>query len=137
VGLTAPYRWPKGVLRSVTPPHAAGARAELNRRLGLAARIFIGCVWAAAAGMWLLIVVARARGAATTGEVVGWGVALAVMAGMVHVLARLARMQPGDVRAVVLRHRLCPSCWTELNGRRVEFDGCVTCRECRAAWRGG
>jgi len=135
VGLSAAYRWPRGLLRSVTPPHAADARTELNRRLGLAVRIFVACVWAVAAGLWTVFAVAWGRRSATTGELAGWGIGLAVMAGVVHILARMARMQAPDVRATVLMHGLCPSCWTVIRGSRVEFDGCVTCTGCRAAWR--
>lgn len=140
VALSTPYRWPRGIFRSVTPPHAAGARAELSRRLGRAALIFISVVWVLAG---LLSMVFIPSPTLRLGEKIWSCLILIMVAAVIHALARMARLQPVDVRSAVLGHGLCPSCWGAINqadsnaNERLEFDGCVTCRACRAAWLGG
>lgn len=40
-----------------------------------------------------------------------------------------------EIRAILIKKSLCPSCTHSLTGLPLQSDGCVVCPECGAAWR--
>jgi uncharacterized Zn finger protein (UPF0148 family) len=130
VGLPAPYCWPRGVFTSSVPPHAGEAKQALNRRLGLGIYIVLAGVWVGGAALATVFWRNEVTMSARAGPIAF----IAALCGLLHVLVRMAKLPADEVRGVVLQRRLCPSCWSPLEGR-AEFDGCTACPNCRAAWR--
>ncbi|MFT3684877.1 MAG: hypothetical protein QM783_08110 [Phycisphaerales bacterium] len=130
VGLPKAYCWPRGLFRSKTPPHAAAARKELNRALGIGAVFALVLVWLCGSLIGLAVWCASDSWSDRLTTVL----ITASVCGFFHTLVRMAKLTADQTRNTVLQHNLCPSCWSPLNDR-VEFDGCRCCTECRAAWR--
>jgi ssDNA-binding Zn-finger/Zn-ribbon topoisomerase 1 len=128
---------PRWLCNDAFPPEVRGrVRARLVR---LAWRR-IGWMSAVAIGAWIAGVAALMRWRdpvprywwlhlGLIGAITG-----VMLAGVIYVIVRTAA-RSSEVRDVSLDEGRCPSCGEGLEGRKAEFDGCVTCAPCRHAWR--